>query len=115
MPDWTYQPAGDRDLNPGQALRSVRREPGLPNVLLKQAAGLVSSSWLRLLHRLRVSGREHLPDGGPFVMAANHCSHLDALCLSAALPLRLRHDAFPVAAGESASPPQVGEGRCEAP
>jgi len=31
-------------------------------------------------------------------MVANHTSHLDALCLTAALPLRKLHRAFPAAA-----------------
>src|SRR6185436_16807299 len=48
--------------------------------------------------RLTISGREHLPAEGSFIMVANHASHLDALCLLAALPLRKLHRAFPAAA-----------------
>jgi 1-acyl-sn-glycerol-3-phosphate acyltransferase len=101
MNQWQYQPAQDQDLAPAQKLMSVRREPGLPALLCNQAWGIVSSTALRLLLRLSISGREHLPRKGPFVLAANHCSHLDALCLAAALPMRLRHEAFPVAAGDT--------------
>src|SRR5688500_12983115 len=97
---WSYQPAQDQELPASEKLSSARREPGLPNLLSSQAAGLLSAGWLRLMHRLRVVGREHLPSHGPFIMAANHASHLDALCLSAALPMGLRLDAFPVAAGD---------------
>ena len=39
-------------------------------------------------------------DTGPFVLAANHCSHLDALVLGAALKPRHRERAFPIAAGD---------------
>ncbi len=39
---------------------------------------------------IRVSGREHLPSGGPCVIAANHASYVDALVLSAVLPHRFR-------------------------
>ena len=45
-------------------------------------------------------GREKLPAHGPFVLAANHCSHLDALVLEAALKPRHRERAFPIAAGD---------------
>jgi 1-acyl-sn-glycerol-3-phosphate acyltransferase len=34
------------------------------------------------------------------VIVANHCSHLDTLCLLAALPLRKLHRAFPAAAAD---------------
>ena len=37
---------------------------------------------------------------GPFVLAANHCSHLDALALGAGLTPRHRERAFPIAAGD---------------
>ena len=45
-------------------------------------------------------GREKLPAHGPFVLAANHCSHLDALILGSALKPRHRERAFPIAAGD---------------
>jgi acyl carrier protein len=36
--------------------------------------------------RLSVEGAEHLPAGGPYVVAANHASHLDPLVLAVVLP-----------------------------
>ena len=39
-----------------------------------------------------------MPNDSSFVLVANHSSHLDTLCLLAALPLRRLHRAFPVAA-----------------
>jgi 1-acyl-sn-glycerol-3-phosphate acyltransferase len=51
-------------------------------------------------HRLEIIGRENLPTEGSFVMVANHCSHIDALCLLAALPLRKLHRAYPAAASD---------------
>jgi long-chain acyl-CoA synthetase len=45
---------------------------------------------LRTAFRLRLAGLEHLPNSGPFVIVANHCSDLDPLVLAAALPPRLR-------------------------
>lgn len=101
MPEWTYRTAEDADIPARQRLRSVRREPGLISTVANQTFTLLSGTYLKLLHQLRISGRQYLPDEGPFILAANHCSHLDALCLAAALPARLRHDAFPVAAGDT--------------
>jgi 1-acyl-sn-glycerol-3-phosphate acyltransferase len=42
-----------------------------------RAIGTVSVPVLRGLFRLRVTGREHVPDGGGFVLAANHNSNFD--------------------------------------
>jgi long-chain acyl-CoA synthetase len=46
--------------------------------------------WLlmRLVFRLRVTGREHLPAHGAFLLAPNHGSYLDAPALAAALGRR---------------------------
>jgi 1-acyl-sn-glycerol-3-phosphate acyltransferase len=51
-------------------------------------------------HRLKITGRENLPPCGPFVLAANHCSHLDALALMTMLSPRQRERTFPLAAGD---------------
>jgi 1-acyl-sn-glycerol-3-phosphate acyltransferase len=41
---------------------------------------------LRRLFDFRVSGREHLPEQGPYLVAANHVNYLDGVVLAAALP-----------------------------
>jgi 1-acyl-sn-glycerol-3-phosphate acyltransferase len=49
---------------------------------------------------LRVRGREHLAGPGPFILIANHSSHLDTISLLSLFPLgRLRH-IRPVAAAD---------------
>ncbi|HEV8673382.1 MAG TPA: lysophospholipid acyltransferase family protein [Methylomirabilota bacterium] len=44
---------------------------------------------LRHFFDFRVSGLEHLPAGGPFIVAANHANYLDGVVLGAALPRKI--------------------------
>src|SRR5580698_2174873 len=100
MEDWQYKPAGDHGLKPEESLRSLRREAGLTGTLTQSAWRVAVRGYLRIYHRFQVEGASHLPEKPPFIMVANHTSHLDALTLSAALPWKLRRFAFPIAAGD---------------
>lgn len=100
MDDWQYKPAGDLGLKPEESLRSLKREAGLVATITQSMWRMAVRGYLRGYHRLRVDGAEHLPTQAPFVMVANHSSHLDAITLAAALPWRLRRSAFPIAAGD---------------
>src|SRR5438093_13197626 len=95
---WRYEPAPDLDQPLAERLRRFPRQPDLTVYGLRSLAALLLRGWLRLYHRLEITGREHLPAHGSFVLVANHTSHLDTLCLLAALPLRKLHRAFPAAA-----------------
>ena len=95
---WRYEPAADLDQSLTDRLRRFPREPDITVYGLRSLAALLVRGWLRTYHRLEIAGREHLPGQGSFVMVANHGSHLDTLCLLAALPLRKLHRAFPAAA-----------------
>jgi 1-acyl-sn-glycerol-3-phosphate acyltransferase len=100
MEPWQLQPARDTGLTPAERFRSVRRESGLLESLAQQAWFSTLRFYFSLIHRLTVTGRDNLPLKGSFVLAANHCSHLDALILGAALKPRHRERAFPIAAGD---------------
>src|SRR6266508_2822678 len=100
MEPWNLQPARDTGLTPGERFRSVRRESGLVESLAHQACFSLLRIYFAIAHRLTIAGRENLPAHGPFVLAANHGSHLDALALGAALIPRHRERAFPIAAGD---------------
>jgi 1-acyl-sn-glycerol-3-phosphate acyltransferase len=100
MEPWKLQPARDTGLTPGERFRSVRRESGLLENLAHHVCFSLLRSYFAIAHRLTIIGREKLPAHGSFVLAANHCSHLDALALGAALTPRHRERAFPIAAGD---------------
>lgn len=100
MTDWELKPARDLYLPPLERYRSYQRESGLVETLARW-------TWLACLrqtfgwwNRLEVIGREHLPLQPPFVMVANHASHLDALILSSILNRAWRDRIFPLAAAD---------------
>ena len=80
--------------------RSYDRESGLVANVARFAWWTMIRASLKLMHRLEIHGRENLPDFPSFVLVANHASHLDALVLGATLPLKLRDQLFPLAAGD---------------
>jgi 1-acyl-sn-glycerol-3-phosphate acyltransferase len=100
MKPWDLQPADDTGLSPAERFRSVRRESGLFESFAHHLCFSFLRAYFAIAHRLTIRGRENLPEHGPFVIAANHCSHLDALILGAALIPRHRERAFPIAAGD---------------
>lgn len=62
------------------------------------AAMTLVRTWMRVYHRFRVTGCEHLPREGSFVVVANHSSHLDVFTLLMAFPMTKLHRVFPAAA-----------------
>ncbi len=67
---------------------------------VRALVALIIRSWLRIYHRFEIIGHENLRTNRSLVIVANHSSHLDTLCLLAALPLRKLHRAFPAAAAD---------------
>jgi 1-acyl-sn-glycerol-3-phosphate acyltransferase len=100
MSDWQYQPAKDHGLAPLERAKSLRRESGLVATVGHAAWWSCVRGFLKVYHRLEVHGAEHLPKEPPFVIVANHASHLDVLALAAPLPTRLRDRVFPIAAAD---------------
>lgn len=101
MDRWTFKPAGDFGLKPMESFGSLGREPGLASLAGQVLWGMLTRGYFQIFHRLEMEGMERLPATPPFVIVANHTSHLDALVLACVLPLHLRLRAFPIAAGDT--------------
>jgi 1-acyl-sn-glycerol-3-phosphate acyltransferase len=97
---WKLEPARDHGLSTVDRFRSLKRESGLISTATHRVWWSTVRVYLRLWHSLRIEGIEHLPDKPPFVMVANHTSHLDVLVLAAVLSHKHRDRIFPIAAGE---------------
>ena len=100
MQRFDYEPASDVGVPLLHRPTSVLREPGLS----AQAIQYLTQRFLRLymsrVHGLTVRGSEHLPTRPPFVMIANHTSHLDAVSLAVSLPRSWASKTYPLAAGD---------------
>jgi 1-acyl-sn-glycerol-3-phosphate acyltransferase len=98
--EFNLRPARDHGLDGVDRLKSLSRERGLGSVVLGSAWRFALRGYLAGFHRLVVTGRENLPPP-PFVMVANHASHLDALVLSAVLRGEAARRAHALAAGDT--------------
>ncbi|MEX2649542.1 MAG: AMP-binding protein [Alphaproteobacteria bacterium] len=77
-------PAGAR-IAPAEAGPWLRPAPPWQRAVARLLRAL-NRLLVRALFQLRVDGLEHLPRRGPFVIACNHLSYLDAFVIAAALP-----------------------------
>lgn len=98
--EFRLRPARDHGLSPEARLRSLSRERGLGSLMVGSAWRMLLRGYLATAHRLEVTGRETLPEP-PFVMIANHASHLDALVLSAVLRGAAARRGHALAAGDT--------------
>lgn len=96
--DWQYDTAKDSGISFADRLKRCPREPDPFVYSARIAAALGIRAALRTYNRFDIIGSEHLPRDGSFVLVANHASHLDAVALLSALPLRSLHRAYPLAA-----------------
>jgi 1-acyl-sn-glycerol-3-phosphate acyltransferase len=97
---WQYNPADDLDRPLIERLRHFPRRPDMLVYGSRTLVALALRAWLLVYHRYTVAGRGNLPASGSFVVVANHASHLDALCLQCALPMRRLHRTFSAAASD---------------
>jgi 1-acyl-sn-glycerol-3-phosphate acyltransferase len=100
MKKWRYDSARDLDREPIDRLRQFPREPDMLVYGLRSVCALIIRGLLRLYNRFEIVGHENMRTNRTLVIVANHCSHLDTLCLLAALPLPKLHRAFPAAASD---------------
>jgi 1-acyl-sn-glycerol-3-phosphate acyltransferase len=94
------EPARDLGLSGLDRLGSLKRESGLVESMGRLLAWTCMRVGFWLYNRLEIHGREHLPRCAPFVLVANHASHLDALVLTTVLPLAWRDQVFPIGAAD---------------
>lgn len=98
MEQWEYHPAEDVQQTLPERLRRFPREPDMLVYGLRLCLAGLMRVWLKVYHRLHIQGKENLPANGPFVLVANHASHLDTISLLSALPVSAIHRTFPAAA-----------------
>jgi 1-acyl-sn-glycerol-3-phosphate acyltransferase len=96
--NWHYDTAKDSGLSFIDRLKACPREPDPLVYAARLTAAMSIRAALRAYFRFNIEGRERLPRDRSFVMVANHSSHLDAVSLLSALPLRLLNRAYPIAA-----------------
>lgn len=100
MAQWEYHPPPDLGQSMTEQLQGFPRQPHMLMYAIRSLAALLLRGWMRVYHRLRIDGRENLPDAGSCVLVCNHTSHLDTLSLLCAVPLKRLHRAFPAAAAD---------------
>lgn len=100
MKKWLYDSVRDVDQAPIDRLRQFPREPDMLIYGLRSLGALIIRGLLHIYNHFEIIGHQNLRTNRSLVIVANHCSHIDTLCLLAALPLRKLHRAFPAAASD---------------
>ncbi|HZS34040.1 MAG TPA: lysophospholipid acyltransferase family protein [Methylomirabilota bacterium] len=87
----------NRRHSPPASCPDVAAATGGPERLPLLYAGLkrVLPTVLRRYFAFRVTGLEHLPPAGPYIVAANHANYLDGVVLGAALPRQIQFLVMP--------------------
>ncbi len=101
MEPFQYNKARDLDASPLQRLGDIRREPSHLDALMHPLIGVLLRPWMKVMHSMKVVDQEHLPCKPPYILIANHTSHLDTPALLSSLPRRVRRRAYPLAAHDT--------------
>jgi 1-acyl-sn-glycerol-3-phosphate acyltransferase len=100
MKQWYHDSVRAVDEAPVDRLRQFPREPDMLVYGLRSLSALIIRGLLQIYNRFEIIGHQNLRTNRSLVIVANHCSHMDTLCLLAALPLHKLHRAFPAAASD---------------
>src|SRR6516225_7800127 len=95
-----YDSVRNLDQAPIDRLREFPREPDMLVYGLRSLCALIIRGLLHVFNQFEIIGHQNLRTNRSLIIVANHCSHIDTLCLLAALPLRKLHRAFPAAASD---------------
>lgn len=98
MKEWSYHPSPAIQRSISENLTVFPRERDMTQTIVRFLWNIALRLFLKIYFRLQITGKEHLPRNQSYVLAANHSSHLDAMCLLSALPMKLIDRAFAVAA-----------------
>ncbi len=101
MDPFDLQYARDIDVPLFDRSASIRREPSILDAVIQPIAAALIRTWMRVFHRMQIVNIENLPKDPPYVLVANHTSHLDTLAMMSALPRNARHCAHPLAAHDT--------------
>jgi len=100
MKKWFHDSVRDVDQAAINRLRRFPREADMLVHGVRSLSAFVIRGLLHIYNHFEIIGHENLRTNRSLVIVANHCSHIDTLCLLAALPLRKLHRTFPVAASD---------------
>ena len=100
MKQWHYDSVNTVDQAPVDRLFQFPRERDMLVYGLRFFSALIIRGLLHAYNHFEIIGEQNLRTNRSLVIVANHCSHIDTLCLLAALPLRKLHRAFPAAASD---------------
>jgi 1-acyl-sn-glycerol-3-phosphate acyltransferase len=100
MRKWFHESVRDVDQAAINRLRPFPREADMLVHGVRSLSAFVIRGLLHIYNHFEIIGHENLRTNRSLVIVANHCSHMDTLCLLAALPLRKLHRTFPVAASD---------------
>jgi 1-acyl-sn-glycerol-3-phosphate acyltransferase len=100
MKRWLYDPVHNVHQAPADSSYQFPRQPDMIVHALRSFSAWIIRGLLRIYNRFEIVGHENLRTNRSLVIVANHCSHLDTVCLLAALPLSKLHRAFAAAASD---------------